>query len=165
MLLGVTYNSCTAQSLSNANRLVSRADKRVIAYYYNYRCAYINETVAESSYVCMCARQRIHMQHYSLQPRQGDAHQRSRESVPQPATVRRVGLNTQMQVDRLSVCACARCRRRRHTARAVCGDIRAVGAAGAPSPARSPRYAAANTAASASLNNKTRSMAGVFLPI
>lgn len=33
----------TAQSLSNANRLVSRADKRVIAHYYNYRCAYINE--------------------------------------------------------------------------------------------------------------------------
>ncbi|CAH0729810.1 unnamed protein product, partial [Brenthis ino] len=38
--------SSTAQSLSNANRLVSRADKRVIAYYYNYRCAYINEAVA-----------------------------------------------------------------------------------------------------------------------
>ncbi|KPI97341.1 hypothetical protein RR46_09248 [Papilio xuthus] len=86
-------------------------------------------------------------------------------TVPQPcrrvASVLSVGLNTQMQVDRLSVCA----RTRRYTARPVCGDIGAVGAAGAPSPARSPRYAAANTAASASLNNKTRSMAGVFLPI
>ena len=114
--------SSTAQSLSNANRLVSRADKRVIAYYYNYRCAYINQAAAIGSRSHVCA-----------------------------------------------PCVCTPPRAHRRTAQL---DRRGIGAAGAPRPAararRPPPPRAASSAPAAppaSLNNKTRSMAGVLLPI
>ena len=44
MIIGYVHSMTTTRSLSNANRLVSRADKRVIAHYYSYRCAYITTT-------------------------------------------------------------------------------------------------------------------------